>query len=258
MVRHLPSTILQHCRGETFNFTRFSCYRLVQRSGPTCFDFCLAFYPYAQHVIRYIRSTHRHGHTCFGGEPTGSSSACYQVLWHYDGDRSLRSRAPLTSARARESAHAPPATRAGASSAASLSHGIVQATGACASGAARLSQGTGACSPSTAPPSHAPRSSKTAAPARRFFQQGCSLRPLPGHVMAVGLRCGKADTETLRSRLQLDSVCFLVIAVATLPLSSCQGGVDKLSYLVPLPQQASSLQGRRSLRWAPCCHPPEP
>ena len=80
VVRHLPSTILQHCRGETFNFTRFSCYRLVQRSGPTCFDFCLAFYPYAQHVIRYIRSTHRHGHTCFGGEPTGSSSACYQVL----------------------------------------------------------------------------------------------------------------------------------------------------------------------------------
>ena len=53
--------------------------------------------------------------------------------------------------------------------------------------------------------SHAPRSYKSAAPARRFVQQGCAATPPPGHAALVGLRCWKADTETPRARLQLDS-----------------------------------------------------
>ena len=100
---------------------------------------------------------------------------------------------------------APPGTGARASNAAPLSYAIIQATGVCASGAAPLSLGTGARTPSAAPPSHGPCSSQTAAPARRSFQRGC-LNPLPpGHAVAVGSRCGKADTGPPRSRVQLDS-----------------------------------------------------
>ena len=63
----------------------------------------------------------------------------------------------------------------------------------------------GARAPAAAPPSHAPRSSQTAAPARRSFQRGCPTPPPPGRAVAVGLRCGKADTEAPRSRVKLDS-----------------------------------------------------
>ena len=84
-------------------------------------------------------------------------------------------------------------------------YGIIQATGACASGSAPLSLDTGACALSAAPLSHAPRSSQTAAPERRSFQRGCPTPPPPGHAVAVGLRCGKADTETPGSRVQHDS-----------------------------------------------------
>ena len=77
--------------------------------------------------------------------------------------------------------------------------------GACASGTAPLNLGTGARAPSAASPSHVPSSSQTAAPARRSYQQGCPTLPPPGHAMAVGLKCGKADTETPRSWVQLDS-----------------------------------------------------
>ena len=54
-------------------------------------------------------------------------------------------------------------------------------------------------------PSHAPHSSQTIAPARRSFQRGCPTPPPPGRAVAVGLRCGKADTEAPRSRVKLDS-----------------------------------------------------
>ena len=100
---------------------------------------------------------------------------------------------------------APSATGARASGAAPLSYGIIQATGACASGAAPLGLGTVACAPGAAPASHAPRSSQTVAPARRSYQRGCLTPPPPGHAVAVGLRCGKADTEAPRSRVKLDS-----------------------------------------------------
>ena len=53
-------------------------------------------------------------------------------------------------------------------------------------------------------PNHAPRSTKSVAPARRFIQRGDSSSSSPGHAVAVGLRCGKADTETPRSQLKLD------------------------------------------------------
>ena len=81
--------------------------------------------------------------------------------------------------------------------AAPLGYGISQATGTCASGSAPFSLGTGACAPSPAPPSHAPRSSQTAEPARRPFQRGCPTRPPPNHAVAVGLRCGKDDTRVV-------------------------------------------------------------
>ena len=99
---------------------------------------------------------------------------------------------------------APSATGARASGAAPLSYGIIQATGACASSAAPLGLGTVACAPGAAPASHAPRSSQTVAPARRSYQRGCLTPPPPGHAVAVGLRCGKADTEAPRSRVKLD------------------------------------------------------
>ena len=86
-----------------------------------------------------------------------------------------------------------------------LTYGIFQATGACASGAAPLSVGTGACAPSAAPSSRATRSSQTTVPTRRSYQRECPTPPPPGHSVAVGLRCGKADTEASRSRVKLDS-----------------------------------------------------
>ena len=111
---------------------------------------------------------------------------------------------------------APPATGVRASSVAPLSYGIIQATGACASSSAALSLSTGARAPSAAPPSHAPRSSQTAAPAHRSFQRGCPTLPPPGHAVAVGLRCGKADTETPISR-RSSTWCFFVIAMNAPP-----------------------------------------
>ena len=112
---------------------------------------------------------------------------------------------------------APSTTGARASGAAPLSYGIIQATGACASGAAPLSLGTGACAPSAAPPSHAPRSSQTAAPARRSYQRGSPTPPLPCHAVAVGSRCGKADTEAPRSRVKLDSATFPIRSAGRKP-----------------------------------------
>ena len=106
-------------------------------------------------------------------------------------------RVPLLSAKAREPAlYAPlrrrrePALRAPLPSATALFR--------------PLSLGTEASAQSTAPQSHAPRSSQTAAPARLSLQRGCPTPP-PDHAVAVGLSCGKADTEAPRSRVQLDS-----------------------------------------------------
>ena len=39
----------------------------------------------------------------------------------------------------------------------------------------------------------------------RSYQRGCPTPPPPGHAVAVGLRCGKADTEGPRYRVKLDS-----------------------------------------------------
>ena len=96
-------------------------------------------------------------------------------------------------------------TGAHASSATPLSYGIIQTTGTCASGTAPLSLGKGARAPSTTPPSHAPRSSQTTAPARRSFQRECPSPP-PCHAVAVGFRRGKAGTEAPRATVKLDSV----------------------------------------------------
>ena len=92
-----------------------------------------------------------------------------------------------------------------ASSASLLRYVIMQAIEARASGVAPRSLGTGPRSSSAVPPSHAPRSSQTAAPSRRSFQRRCPTLPPPGHAVAVGWRCGKAENETPRPRVWLDS-----------------------------------------------------
>ena len=72
---------------------------------------------------------------------------------------------------------------------------------------------------------------------RRFFQRGCPPPPPPGHAVTVGLRYGKANTEApRRPRLKIDSA-FPRNHGGRSTLFSYQGGVDKTSYLVPLPHQ---------------------
>ena len=63
--------------------------------------------------------------------------------------------------------------------------------------------------------------------------------------MAVGLRCGKAGTETPRCRVQLESV-FLVIAVAALLFFLSRKGRQDL---LPRPPSPAGLQGGSPLRW---------
>ena len=176
-------------RGKHINLTRFSCYRLVERPAPTSLDRCLACWVSAPHVVPYIQSTRRHSHTGFCEEPTAPSPP----VTKFPGGM------PTTGACTSSAAPLSQDTGACASSAAP------SATGVCASGAALLSLGTGACAPSTADSSHAPHSGQTAASARRSFQRECLTPPPPGHVVAVGLRCGKADTEAPRTRVKLDS-----------------------------------------------------
>ena len=54
---------------------------------------------FTQHVISYTRPTQRHSRTCSYVNPTGSSAACYKVLRHYAGDRSLRLERPSSQPR---------------------------------------------------------------------------------------------------------------------------------------------------------------
>lgn len=91
-----------------------------------------------------------------------------------------------------------------ASSAVSVSYGVIQATEACASRTARLSLGTRACVSGATHPSHVPRTTKIVAQARRSFHRGCATLSSPDRVVTVALRCGKADKDIPRSRLKLD------------------------------------------------------
>ena len=86
------------------------------------------------------------------------------------------------------------------------------------------------------PPGHALRSNETAATARRPPKQTCSPSPLSVQVVAVGLRCGKANTKTPRSLARLDPV-FPRDSSGRSILFSDQGGVVEISYLVPLLQE---------------------
>ena len=107
-----------------------------------------------------------------------------------------------------------------------LSRGKMSATGVRVPNAAPLNHGKGACASRAAHPSHASRSNEAAATARRPPKQRCSPSPLfdhvvavvlrfesansqtllSGHEVAVGLRCGKASTETPRYFERLDPV----------------------------------------------------
>ena len=81
-----------------------------------------------------------------------------------------------------------------------LSRGINSATGVCVSIAASLNHGTGACALRAASSSHASRSNEAAATARRPPKRTCSPSPLSDQVVAVGLRCGKANSKNASSR----------------------------------------------------------
>ena len=140
-VEQLPCVRRQHFRGKTFNFTRCSCARLVQRSAPTCLDRCLVCWSSARHVVPYIRSTQRQSDLASVAGPRASPP--YATKFH--------GVMPATGACTSGVAPLSQGTGDRASSAARLSYGIIQATGACASGVALLSLGTGTRA-SSAPP----------------------------------------------------------------------------------------------------------
>ena len=193
--------------GENVSFTRCPSSRLVQCSAPTCLDRCPTCWPSAQYVVPYIRSTKRHSHICFYVEPTDSSAACYKVIRHYAGDGSLRFKR-----RSPQPGHGSlrfERRSAGDGSPRSESR-PVQLRHYSGDGSLRLGRSSsqprqGPRAPSAPPSRHAPRSGQTAAPAGRCFQRGCPTSPPSRHAVAVGLWCGKANTETPRSRVQLHS-----------------------------------------------------
>ena len=84
-----------------------------------------------------------------------------------------------------------------AHSAVPLSRGINSATRVRVSNTAPLNHGKGAGASRATPPSHASRSSEAAVTARRPPKRTCSPSPLSDQVVAVGLRCGKANSKTL-------------------------------------------------------------
>ena len=156
------------------------------------------------------RISGRNSHTYFCEEPTGSFAACCEVTKRYAGDGSLRlerrsSQLRHRSLRFKRRSVGDGSPRFGRRSP-QLRH--YSCDRSLRLGFAPLSLGTAAHAPSAASPSHAPRSSQTAAPARRSYQRGCPTPPPLGHAVAVGLRCGKADAETPRSRVKLDSAFF--------------------------------------------------
>ena len=112
-----------------------------------------------------------------------------------------------------------------------LSRGINSVTGGRVSNAAPLNHGT--CASRAAPLSHASLSNEDAATARRPPRRTCSPSPRSDQVVAVGLRCGKANTKTPRSLARLDPV----FTRDSSGRSSHQGGVVEISYLVPLLQE---------------------
>ena len=85
-------------------------------------------------------------------------------------------------------------------------------------------------------PNHALRSTTSVEPSRRSFQRRCLPPSPPGHAVAVGLRCSKANTKNPRSSLKLDSASPRNNGGRS-TLFSYQGGVAKISYPVPLPHR---------------------
>ena len=195
-----PST----ARGNNNNFTRFSCSRLVQRSALTFLDRC----PSAGFSPRIPGRRIDTATPASTSSPRAPPSPVTKFAGAMPATKSCASSAaPLSQSTGAFALSAiPPATRSRTSSAGPLSYVFIKATGACASGAAPLSLGTRVHTPSVAPPNHVPRSSQTEASSRRSFQRGCPTHPPFGNAVAVGLRCGKADTETPISRMQFGLV----------------------------------------------------
>ena len=142
-----------------------------------------------------------------------------------------------------------------ASSVVPLSRGINSAMGVRAPHAAPINHVAGAWA-LPAPPTDASRNNTAAVTASRHFRLTSSSPPLPDHAMAVGLRCGTADPQTMflsprwrsvrgvgRSTLKHRDICEARSGVCSQyqrALCPCwhQGGVDKIRYLVSLLQQS--------------------
>ena len=180
-VRHTRPVRRQHCPGSLRLFRKMLVYLL-----PAC--------PVAQHKLPMLRAHgvlrrllqilmaqyRRREPACRGRFPfarvstTGTRASCAVLLGNGPN----------------------PAKRTRAPSAVPLSRGINSATGVRVPNTAPFNHGKGACASRATPPSHASRSSEAAATARHSLKRTCSPPPLPDHVVAVGLRCGKANSKT--------------------------------------------------------------
>ena len=137
------------------------------------------------------------------------------------------------------------------SSAPPVSPGIPQASSPTSRGRASndtpLTQGTRAGAMNAALPNHAPSSTKSVAPSGRSFQRGCPPPTPRGHAVTVGLRCGKANTETPRSRLTLDS--------GFSRNNNDHSTLFPIKEESPRPPSPPDLQDGSPLRWTLCCSP---
>ena len=104
-------------------------------------------------------------------------------------------------------------------------------------------------------PRHAPRSNIAAVTARRLFTRPRSSPPLADQAVAVGLRCGKANTKTPRYSARIDPV-FAPDSSGRSVFYFPSRGFDQICYLVSLLPKAQ--RKRASSRKKHYCHLPEP
>ena len=159
-------------------------------------------------------------------------------------------------------------------SAVPFSRGVTSATKVLVSGAALLNHGTGACASRAVPPSHASSSNEADARARRSTKRTCSPPSLPDHMLAVGLRCGKANSKALLPdhRMAVGLRCGKANTKTPRSLSTLDPLFSRdssgRSILFPTKEESTrvatsspfskGLMEKSFLGWTFCCHPPEP
>ena len=159
-----------------------------------------------------------------------------------------------------------------ANSAIPLSRGLNSATGGRVSNAAPLNHHTGAYASRTAPLSHASCSKEDAATVRRPPKRTCSPSLRSDQVVAVGLRCGKANSKPLRAGHEVAVGLRCGKANTKTSLARIDPVLTRdssgRSILFPIKEESSRLATsfhsprgiteRSPLGWNLCCHPPEP